>query len=387
MLINALFLPIVILLGVVTSYEDFRYGKIRNKWIISGFILGSVAYAGLFVANYFASVPAISVYYFSLVSANFVEAVFISFFIWKYDFWAAGDAKLFIVYSFLIPLDFYWKSYLPLFPSFVLLINILSLILAYLFIRACFFYSRYVYMLVVKKVDIRVKNPRQKIFLENIKKNFMVWASGLLGILSIFFLFHLLQKQAMAYFSFNPESSQYALLVILLVFARKLTKSLKRSRIMRLIMSIVSLIIFYNLVFHFSETIPLLYQVLKNTVMFGVAFALLKTLLKFHGKNGTRVLMPVGSLQAKMILGPRFLNNIFKKDIEKHTEQFGVLRSEGLDEKQVVLIKKWAAEKNIEEVRILKTFPFAIWMFAGVVLTLLINMSVVKLIMVTFGLK
>lgn len=32
------FLPMVLFLGIITSYEDIHSGKIRNKWIIAGFV-------------------------------------------------------------------------------------------------------------------------------------------------------------------------------------------------------------------------------------------------------------------------------------------------------------------------------------------------------------
>ena len=31
------FLPMILFLGIVTSYEDIKFGKIRNKWVISAY--------------------------------------------------------------------------------------------------------------------------------------------------------------------------------------------------------------------------------------------------------------------------------------------------------------------------------------------------------------
>jgi len=56
--------------------------------------------------------------------------------------WSAGDAKLFFVFSLLIPISYYSKSYLPVFPSFALLVNIFIPILLFLIFASCFYLLR-----------------------------------------------------------------------------------------------------------------------------------------------------------------------------------------------------------------------------------------------------
>ena len=41
--LRLIFLPIILFLGIVTSYEDWKEGKIRNKWLLIAFGLGIVA--------------------------------------------------------------------------------------------------------------------------------------------------------------------------------------------------------------------------------------------------------------------------------------------------------------------------------------------------------
>ena len=46
------FLPMIIFLGIVTSYDDIKTGKIRNKWIAFALAFSAVMNIILFLTNY-----------------------------------------------------------------------------------------------------------------------------------------------------------------------------------------------------------------------------------------------------------------------------------------------------------------------------------------------
>ena len=48
-----IFLPMILFLGIITSYEDIKYGKIRNKWIIPAVIYAIVVNFLLFFIYFF----------------------------------------------------------------------------------------------------------------------------------------------------------------------------------------------------------------------------------------------------------------------------------------------------------------------------------------------
>lgn len=83
------FLPVIILLGLVTSYEDISFGKIKNKYIV--FALSYAILARL-ILNLEVVVP-------------FLTGLLFCFLTWKIGFWTAGDAKLFLAFSLLLPFD------------------------------------------------------------------------------------------------------------------------------------------------------------------------------------------------------------------------------------------------------------------------------------------
>lgn len=158
MSLSALLLPVFFLVGIAASYEDARYGKIRNKWIILGIVWVLVVYFSLFVFNLI-SHDYRSVTVFLPPLLNGLIALAAGFFIWRAGKWSAGDAKLFFVFSLLLPLEYYQNSYVPFFPSLVLLINILILLLLFLIFKSVFYLLVNIYL-----GEIKLKNLRQNAF-------------------------------------------------------------------------------------------------------------------------------------------------------------------------------------------------------------------------------
>ncbi len=91
-------LPMIVFLGIVTSYEDIKFGKIRNKWVAIGLGYGILVNLILFFLN------KVSADYMIKFSANAMAALAVGFAIWLLNLWTAGDAKLFFAFSTLIPI-------------------------------------------------------------------------------------------------------------------------------------------------------------------------------------------------------------------------------------------------------------------------------------------
>jgi hypothetical protein len=139
-IIYYLILPIILIIGLIVIYQDFKDGKILNKWIKLGLFLGLVYYFLLIiitVLGYF-DVLSIDYYpfeYYGYVLLNTLIAFILGFILWYFKLWAGGDAKLFTLYAFLIPLLFYSASFYKIFPGLNLLINIILPIFIYLIIK------------------------------------------------------------------------------------------------------------------------------------------------------------------------------------------------------------------------------------------------------------
>ncbi|MBU2634963.1 hypothetical protein KJ841_00605, partial [Patescibacteria group bacterium] len=68
MILDYLFLPLLFFIGLITSYQDFKEGKIKNKWIILGLIWGLGVYLLFLIFG------SLSFYYVSKVLINSIIA-------------------------------------------------------------------------------------------------------------------------------------------------------------------------------------------------------------------------------------------------------------------------------------------------------------------------
>ncbi|HAJ56657.1 MAG TPA: hypothetical protein DCL35_02680 [Candidatus Omnitrophica bacterium] len=128
---DILFFILTAVIGLITSVEDVRTGKIRNFWIAIGFIYGCILYL--------ASDPGERAPHLFVVS-NMALSLLTAYWLWKSKLWFAGDAKLFFLYSILLPAGIYKIAFFPFFPSFQ--------VLFLTFIPAAF------YLLILSAVDL-----------------------------------------------------------------------------------------------------------------------------------------------------------------------------------------------------------------------------------------
>lgn len=118
-------LPAIIVLGAVTAYQDYKEGIIRNKWIGGALAYALIVYSLLFIGRYL---------YGSLDSelvvqtlTNMIFSVVVGYGLYHFNLWSAGDGKLFIAFSWLIPITVYEVGYEPYVPSIIFFINCLIL--------------------------------------------------------------------------------------------------------------------------------------------------------------------------------------------------------------------------------------------------------------------
>ena len=95
------FLPMIPLLGIVTSYEDIKFGKIRNKWVVLAIVYSVIAYASLFLLGNVYGLTIDSIF---RIAFNAMLALAIGFALWHMGLWRAGDAKLFFAFVMLVPI-------------------------------------------------------------------------------------------------------------------------------------------------------------------------------------------------------------------------------------------------------------------------------------------
>lgn len=144
---SLLFFPMIVYVGILTSYEDLKNKKIKNKQIFIGLIYSLAIYLFFFLIYVLitrrntASTLGYFAFYllanFDRWCINLAVSIVIAYLLWHFNMWGAGDAKLFICYSALIPLGQYSRVYFNYyFASFFLLISIFLPFTVYLFLKS-----------------------------------------------------------------------------------------------------------------------------------------------------------------------------------------------------------------------------------------------------------
>lgn len=115
------FLPAILALGITTSYEDIKYGKIRNKWVIIAIIYAILCH--LILITRYSFTTGINYEYIVEIATNIIISIIVGYAMWHHKIWSAGDGKLFIAYATLLPLTAYSLGYYSYFPALTLLMN------------------------------------------------------------------------------------------------------------------------------------------------------------------------------------------------------------------------------------------------------------------------
>ncbi len=124
------FLPIIIILGAVTSYGDIKEGKIRNKYTFSALLCA-------IILNIFLATAGISYLKYVLIwMMHVIFALILGLLLYFLGYWSAGDTKLFVAFAALIPTTIY--SHPTALSSLELLINTLVPVFTYLVINLVF---------------------------------------------------------------------------------------------------------------------------------------------------------------------------------------------------------------------------------------------------------
>jgi len=398
MLLDLVFLIPLLFLGIMTSFSDIKYGKIRNKWIVRGLIYGIVAYffLGLWTILGILGASFVHIYarphYYLAIFINTLISFGLAYFLWQFKLWAAGDAKLFMVFAFLIPLNYYSNFHFKYFPSFALLLNIFIFIFIFLVISVIFN--------LFKKGLIIFKNPydfikktrdikrvfRKKIVesQKEIKLNYKNSFKIFLEVGMLFLLLRILREKARSLLG-NVFFDQSYIFLALFFLYKLLSKFLKKDKKILLISGFIFAgYLIYGMIYFREGIIQEIVGVFKMSIGFMLIFKIGKRVLNFYIRQFEKRKIKIKKLKPKIILTEMILKKIEKDDKKFYFENIGRLYPDGLTEDQTEQIKKWCQERKIEEIEIYKTLPFAPFVFLGALITLIFKGSLFHFILQMF---
>ena len=371
--INFIFIPAVFFIGIVTSYQDIKFGKIKHKWIGMGLIYFILGYLLLYLLSALRIVDyrGINYSYIQELFINGLISIVIAYLFWKLGIWAAGDAKLFIVYALLIPLDYYSKSYLPYFPSFALLLNIFIPLFLFILIAAFLkLLNIAICRLInnIKNILILIKDCCQKIS-SKIRDGWQEILGTLAGYTLIFLGLQILMSKL--------HLNSLWVIILIVIFYRVVSKGIKKSRKALLLTGIILAAYFGYQIFYRHDVLKLI-LIFKNLIRLLLVFGVANGVLNLYIKYTQVRKIDIHDLSPMMLLSDGGLKEL-RKELEGFRGDIGTIYPDGLSEGQTELIKKIYLEKRYQTIEIYRTFPFAIWMFFGALLTLGLQRSVLDI--------
>lgn len=353
-----IFLPIILVIGIITSYEDIKIGKIRNKWVLTGIIAGVVLNIGLISYYAFSEGIGINWEYIIQLSSNFFITAVFSIVLWLNHLWSAGDAKLFITYSLIVPLSVFSNDYIPYFPSMVIFINTIIPFFVYLLVRNLNIFLKKDSLLSLGK-KVLEDLPRKfasAIFLSWV----LLWLNerffhmGLLNF-SLFMILFMMGSNAGISFIFEKYGwkKRYLYGLYLLMIVPRFVFSSSSSYIFSLNF-LISIVLSYSIIGAFAQEIG--------------------------SKCYTKIVSVKDLKTGDVLCEGIFLENkeYVKKDISfksalSSAEGIIDYSPEGLSSEEVKKIKHiYKKEKlSFEGIKVLHTMPFAQLMFLGVIISII----------------
>jgi Flp pilus assembly protein protease CpaA len=331
----------IVTLGVLTSYEDLRRGRIPNTYVAAGMLLAA-----------FLNGPSYPVFF----AYHAVVALLFVFVIWLAGLWTAGDAKLFLAFSMLVPVSAYSQGFLPYFPSFTIFINT--------FIPVAVLLG----FLVILKTNLKDKLiVMKKVLRPTLVANVFMFVIG----------FGWLIRTTSSYLAL-PQN-YFLNVIILFLLYEMLSKVLPFRKILFAVTGI-ALVLGYEAI--------LTLEFLQSMLYLFVLFLLLRYFVLYLGFYAFSRSTPVKELKPGMVLSEGITRETDREG--KHLKSeivlptvFSILRhakmqflygkeSRGLSEEEVREIKEMHKKKKFrfDEIRVHETVPFAPFLFAGALVTM-----------------
>ncbi len=356
------FLPALLLLGIITSYDDIKNATIRNKWVLCAIVYGVLMHLALFLFGN----DLVTEEYLKLYAINAAFSLFVGIFLWVSSLWSAGDAKLFFGFAMLMPLSIYKLNAVSHFPSFAILINT--------FIPFLIFYiGKIIWKSSSKlKKEIAAMMLRPSFILENV---FFVFAFSWLS-----------SKAALFLGIFAPVFKNLFVLILLLfllnyMFERwfSISTLYLGSAISAIALLIDSKLIFTT-TFAYNFALLLFFFVFIRYFVLHLAYEVFSYPVFIENlKPGMLVaenfVSKHDSFMKKTMLPLGFLNALSQRS--EGTFLFA-LTTGGITLPEIEKLQQLHSNGTIAEhtVRVFQTVPFAPFLFMGVILTILIHGSI-----------
>ncbi|MCB9358609.1 prepilin peptidase [Candidatus Woesearchaeota archaeon] len=378
------FFPIILIFGLLTSYEDIYQNRIKNRNILLVIILA----LGIYVISLSNSLTQHSYINLNLIIygiSNSAITLFLGFILWKANFWSAGDAKLLFAYSVIIPITTYEINPIPFFPAFFIIFNTFIPFLGYSLLMT----SRD--LITSTKIHGFFKTLSIREIIENIVFFFSVtWIGGmipgLLGIEKTFFttlifsgvVWYTIWKMMFKFFpkKYNWKNTIIKKKPLQQKAGAKLVKTEVKSRVIGIPVRSVAIIIVSLIIGSFRIFFEMESMQTSNFWYSFIGYYIILTLLRRYVYSEATNSRRIHVLHLKR--GMNIDEKIIEKDgvyviVDKKDKGIQSDFPMYLDEESVRQIAKLYKKRKLSfnKVHINQTIPFAPLMFLGAILTII----------------
>jgi hypothetical protein len=296
---------------------------------------------------------------------NIIIALFVGYLMYEIGLWTAGDSKLFVAYSSLVPISVFELGYVPFFPAMVILINTFVPVFVFFFFR-----------LIFKTTTQQKINALMGAF--NPKK-IVVLAIFLFSIMWVIQIIFSLIGRINAVIP--VILSNYFIMIFLLFLTMTYLERILRVNVLKI--SIILAILRLGLDWSIYSMDFLRYFLIVFLSFLFIRFFILELSFTIYTHYVDINLLKPGMVPAEVIYEE---NKEYKTEPILHFSFLSYLqaktsgkkyifehRSGGLTEEEVTKLRELYQVKKIkfEHLKIQPTIPFAPFMFLGVILTII----------------
>lgn len=334
---------IAVVLCIYTSITDIKSKKIYNKIILISFIASSCIYAILF--------KEVEKEYILSHCINNIVTLVISFLFYYFKIWAAGDAKLFWVISFIIPFSIYEAPKENIFPSVFLLIMV--------------FGSAFIYV-VFETIYLWVKDKEKFSNIQVMQFSRVSWTDFVIQYFTAYFMVLLINNIVNTFFGdFNRYNGALQLICNML-FITFLYRAVSKRKTYVFIMCVaVALNLVYIILFGF-----VVYPI--NVKMLFLVFILF--LFRQISEKYNYQQIEVNDLKPGMILSYETIIMFYGSRVNRLPQKTTETTDSRITQDEINSIKRWSKTKNgCEKIIIVRHMPFAPFIFVGTTIYLVMK--------------
>jgi len=353
------------------KYESAVHGRISNRllfaWLLVGIAAVACGYLYVGMGGTFHAPEWIryteKISYEAALVINTVLSFALGVILWLLGLWAAGDAKMFALIAFTLPLSVYNANCLSYFPSFAL------------------FFNTFVAMFIILLAEFLVKTgltvgKSSRSSLADGAKTLMKkgWANRwAIFKLIIFFLALFTTIRIMRHFIREGldqfmEMNKTIIYVILFLMFKPLMRLAQKQWAFLLA---VGIIVGYGVyAFFFDPTGEAKYEFI-NVGWLAASIIIFRFAYDAYLKATDEVEITPEQLRKGMILGDSEILK-FKERKQFFVEKLGTLAPDGLSEDQAAAVRDWYRDNDADKLlSVARTIPFAPALLVGAILTVL----------------